>query len=135
MTSKVKIAITSVSSLIAKVRQYPDVISLVECIFERSPQTTSFIMDSEIVAMDPVDGSIRSFQELSNRARKDVKLSDIKVAVGVFGFDLMYLDGEVSFAMSESLPSFPYYCTVDPPGTTFQQKKRTTPISVPSVNS
>jgi DNA ligase 1 len=83
------------------VSQYPDVISLVECIFERSPQTMTFIMDSEIVALDPADGSIKSFQELSNRARKDVKLSDIKVAVGVFAFDLMYLDGEVTFVASE----------------------------------
>jgi DNA ligase 1 len=61
--------------------------------------------------MDPVDGSIRSFQELSNRARKDVNLSDIKVTVGVFGFDLMYLDGKVLLATSESLPSFSYYIT------------------------
>lgn len=85
-----------------KFLQYPDVISLVRCIFERSPQTTSFILDSEIVAMDPVEGDIKSFQELSNRARKDVKLIDVKVAVGVFAFDLMYLDGEVTYTTSES---------------------------------
>jgi DNA ligase-1 len=48
------------------------------------------------VAIDPVDGTLKTFQELSNRARKDVQIHDVKVAVGVFAFDLMYLDGEVS---------------------------------------
>jgi DNA ligase-1 len=63
--------------------------------YECSPQTISFILDAEIVAVDPIDGSLKSFQELSNRARKDVQLQSIQVAVGVFAFDLMYLDGEV----------------------------------------
>jgi len=70
--------------------------------FARAPNLQSFIIDSEIVAIDPKDGSLRSFQELSNRARKDVEIRDIKVPVRVFAFDLMYLDGEVSFI----LPSF-----------------------------
>ena len=52
-------------------------------------------MDAEIVAMD-ANGNILPFQELSNRARKDVKLSEVKVLVGVYAFDLMYLDGDVS---------------------------------------
>jgi hypothetical protein len=52
-------------------------------------------MDAEIVAID-ANGNILPFQELSNRARKDVKLSEIKVLVAVYAFDLMYLDGEVS---------------------------------------
>lgn len=76
--------------------QYPDVVSLIKCMFARAPDLQSFIIDSEIVAIDPNDGSLRSFQELSNRARKDVKIRDIKVPVRVFAFDLMYLDGEVS---------------------------------------
>jgi DNA ligase-1 len=45
--------------------------------------------------MDPVDGTLKTFQELSNRARKDVQIHDVKVAVGIFAFDLMYLNGEV----------------------------------------
>lgn len=64
--------------------------------FARASDLQSFIIDSEIVAVDLDDGLLRSFQELSNRARKDVEIRDIKVPVCVFAFDLMYLDGEVS---------------------------------------
>jgi len=46
--------------------------------------------------MDGASGNILTFQELSNRARKNVKVSEIKVLVAVYAFDLMYLDGEVS---------------------------------------
>lgn len=81
--------------------QYPDVVSLVRCMFARASDLHSFIIDSEIVAIDP-DGGLRSFQELSNRARKDVEIQNIKVPVCVFAFDLMYLDGEVNFASSSS---------------------------------
>jgi len=35
------------------------------------------------------------FQELSRRKRKDVKVEDILVRVCLFGFDLLYLNGEV----------------------------------------
>ena len=52
----------------------------------------SFIMDAEVVAIDKVTGAYRTFQELSNRAKKDVKVEDIKVIVGVFAFDLMLLN-------------------------------------------
>ncbi|KAH7909043.1 ATP-dependent DNA ligase [Hygrophoropsis aurantiaca] len=78
--------------------KYPDVVLLVEHLFKRSPELQSFIIDSEIVAIDPNDGSMRSFQELSNRARKDVKIQDVKVSVCVYAFDLMYLNGEVLLA-------------------------------------
>lgn len=64
--------------------------------FARASNLKSFIIDSEIVAIDPEDGGLRSFQELSNRAKKEVGIRDIKVTVCVFAFDLMYLDGEVS---------------------------------------
>ncbi|GLB37636.1 putative DNA ligase [Lyophyllum shimeji] len=74
--------------------KYPDVVCLVKSIFQDHPETTSFILDTEIVAISP-DGGLKSFQELSNRARKDVQLSDIQVLVSVYAFDLMYLDGEV----------------------------------------
>ncbi|KAG7452353.1 ATP-dependent DNA ligase [Guyanagaster necrorhizus] len=73
--------------------KYPDVVALVERML-LSSKAQNFIMDSEIVAIDPSDGSLRTFQELSTRARKDVNLSDVQVPVCVFGFDLMYLDGK-----------------------------------------
>lgn len=68
---------------------------MVECIFNTQPDITSFILDSEIVAIDAASGSLRSFQELSNRARKEVQLKDIQISVCVFAFDLMYFNGEV----------------------------------------
>ena len=68
---------------------------MVQRMCERSTDATSFIIDSEIVALDPETGALKTFQELSNRARKDVQLADVRVAVGVFAFDLMFLDGQV----------------------------------------
>ncbi|TFY69614.1 hypothetical protein EVG20_g3074 [Dentipellis fragilis] len=73
--------------------KYPDIVSLAQHIL--STETTSFILDAEIVAIDPNDGSLKTFQELSNRPRKDVKLHEIKVSVCVFAFDLMYLNDQV----------------------------------------
>lgn len=47
------------------------------------------------MAVDSLDGSLKSFQELSNRARRDVRIDDVIVSVCVFAFDIMYLDGQV----------------------------------------
>ena len=66
-----------------------------ESIFTGHPNISSFIIDSEIVAIDPLNEELKSFQELSNRARKDVKLNDIRISVCIFAFDLMYFNGEV----------------------------------------
>ncbi|KAF5351802.1 hypothetical protein D9756_007537 [Leucocoprinus leucothites] len=74
--------------------KYPDVQALVTSLLQQSPSISSFIMDSEIVAIDPRTGVLRSFQELSNRAKKDVQLKDIQVTVCLYAFDLMYLNGE-----------------------------------------
>lgn len=57
---------------------------------------TSFIMDAEVVAVDKDSGAYRTFQDLSNRAKKDVRVEDIKVVVSVFAFDLMSINDEVS---------------------------------------
>jgi DNA ligase 1 len=48
------------------------------------------------VAIDPATGALKTFQELSYRSRKDVEMGDIKVRVGIYAFDLMYLNGEVN---------------------------------------
>jgi DNA ligase-1 len=71
-------------------------VSLVQQFFAISKDISSFIVDAEIVAINVSGGSLKSFQELSNRARKDVKLHEIKVPVCVYAFDLMYLNGQVS---------------------------------------
>ena len=59
------------------------------------PSLQSCITDSEIVAIDPANGRLKTFQELASRARKDILIQDVKVTVGVYAFDLMYLNGEV----------------------------------------
>lgn len=61
----------------------------------------SFIMDAEIVAIDPVTKALLTFQTLTNRARKDVNIHEVKVKVGVYAFDLMYLNGRVSLRRTQ----------------------------------
>jgi hypothetical protein len=58
-------------------------------------------MDAEIVAVNPHTGAIKTFQELSNRAKKDVQVRDIQVSVCLYAFDLMYLNGEVSLFLGQ----------------------------------
>jgi len=74
--------------------KYPDVVLLVHHFLATSQEMTSFIVDAEIVAIDNSGNTLKSFQELSNRHRKDVKLHEIKVSVCVYAFDLMYLNGQ-----------------------------------------
>jgi hypothetical protein len=69
---------------------------LVQQFFAISQSISSFIVDAEIVAINASGDTLKSFQELSNRARKDVKIQEIKVPVCVYAFDLMYLNGQVS---------------------------------------
>jgi hypothetical protein len=69
---------------------------LVQQIFAISQSISSFIVDAEIVAINSSGNTLKSFQELSNRARRGVKLDEIKVPVCVYAFDLMYLNGQVS---------------------------------------
>lgn len=74
--------------------KYPDVVHLVHHFFATSQEMSSFIVDAEIVAIDNSGDSLKSFQELSNRHRKDVKLHEIKISVCIYAFDLMYLNGQ-----------------------------------------
>jgi DNA ligase-1 len=55
----------------------------------------SFVIDAEVVALDKDTGALRAFQDLSNRAKKDVRVKDIKIIIGVFSFDLMLLNDKV----------------------------------------
>jgi DNA ligase-1 len=71
-------------------------IQLLIGIFNSDPSLNSFIVDAEVVAIDPQTGELRSFQELAGRARRDVQLGSIKVMVSLFLFDIMLLNGDVS---------------------------------------
>ncbi|KAG6037727.1 hypothetical protein E4U41_004838 [Claviceps citrina] len=70
--------------------KYPDLVQLVPKI--RGEGVSSFIMEGEVVAMDHGSGELKSFQTLTNRARKDVDIGTIKVGVCFFAFDLMHLN-------------------------------------------
>lgn len=79
--------------------KYPDIIILVKQYFQDASLSTlgvtSLIIDSEIVAWDAHNGDIKSFQELSNRPRKGVKLHQVSIPVCLFVYDLMYLNNKV----------------------------------------
>ncbi|KZT40074.1 DNA ligase I [Sistotremastrum suecicum HHB10207 ss-3] len=73
-------------------KKYPDLVEqLPRCL---KPNTTSFVLDAEAVAVDPTSGKMLPFQELTRRKRKDVKLEDIQIKVCLQAFDLLYLNGE-----------------------------------------
>lgn len=72
--------------------KYPDLVALVPEI--RGDGVSSFILEGEVVAVDRVTGELKTFQTLTNRAKKDVDIGSIQVDVCLFAFDLMYLNGE-----------------------------------------
>lgn len=72
--------------------KYPDLVAIVPQI--RGESVQSFILEGEVVAVDRESGDLKPFQILSNRARKDVVVHEVKVNVCLFAFDLMYLNGE-----------------------------------------
>lgn len=72
--------------------KYPDLVALVPKI--RGEGVSSFIMEGEVVAVDRASGELRTFQALSNRARKDVAIGSVTIDVCLFAFDLMYLNGQ-----------------------------------------
>ncbi|KAJ7571265.1 hypothetical protein O6H91_01G157400 [Diphasiastrum complanatum] len=72
--------------------KFPDVIA--SLIKFKKPEVTSFVLDCEIVAYDRETNKILPFQVLSTRSRKGVIISDIKIQVCLYGFDLLYLNGK-----------------------------------------
>ncbi|KKF96832.1 DNA ligase 3 [Ceratocystis platani] len=71
--------------------KYPDLVALIHKI--RGEGVNSFIMEGEVVAVDPESGDLMNFQTLSGRARKDVNIGSVKIQICLFAFDLMYLNG------------------------------------------
>ncbi|KAK5047780.1 hypothetical protein LTR84_006445 [Exophiala bonariae] len=72
--------------------KYPDLVALVPEI--RGDGVSSFILEGEVVAVDRNSGDLKTFQTLTNRAKKDVDIGSIQIDVCLFAFDLMYLNGE-----------------------------------------
>lgn len=72
--------------------KYPDLVALVPDI--RGDGVSSFILEGEVVAVDRTSGDLKTFQTLTNRAKKDVDIGTIQVNVCLFAFDLMFLNGE-----------------------------------------
>ena len=79
-------------------KKYPDILAKLPTWVKEGTQ--SFVLDCETVAWDMVEKQVLPFQQLMTRKRKDVKVEDVKVKVCVFAFDLLYLNGEVSFLIS-----------------------------------
>jgi len=72
--------------------KFPDIIKrLPNCL---SKEVKSAVLDCEAVAWDREKKQIQPFQVLSTRKRKDAVEEEIKVQVCLFGFDLLYLNGE-----------------------------------------
>ena len=70
---------------------YPDVVEYVK----EAIDAKEFIVEGEIVAIDPDTGEFRPFQELMHRKRKhDVKEAMKEYPVNIFLFDVMYVDGQ-----------------------------------------
>ncbi|RMD41439.1 hypothetical protein DV735_g3686, partial [Chaetothyriales sp. CBS 134920] len=72
--------------------KYPDLVALVPEI--RGDGVSSFILEGEVVAVDQSSGELKTFQTLTNRAKKGVDINSIQVDVCLFAFDLMYLNGQ-----------------------------------------
>lgn len=72
--------------------KYPDLVALMPKV--RGEGVDSFIMEGEVVAIDPQTGELKTFQTLANRARKDVQIGSVTIDVCMFAFDLMYLNGQ-----------------------------------------
>ena len=76
-------------------KKYPDILAKLPTWVKEG--TKSFVLDCETVAWDMVEKKVLPFQQLMTRKRKDVKVEDVKVKVCVFAFDILYLNGEVSY--------------------------------------
>ncbi|OQR92234.1 DNA ligase, partial [Thraustotheca clavata] len=72
--------------------RFPDVkLSILKA--AKKNNITSCIVDAEVVAVDKSTNQRLPFQVLSTRSRKNVVLSDIKVQVCIYAFDVIYLNG------------------------------------------
>ncbi|KAJ1568471.1 tRNA ligase, partial [Nowakowskiella sp. JEL0078] len=71
--------------------KFPDVVTNITKYLK--DQSTSFVLDAEVVAWDREKGGILPFQVLSTRKRKG-DADDIQIQVCLFAFDIVYLNGQ-----------------------------------------
>ncbi|KAG5191094.1 ATP-dependent DNA ligase [Tribonema minus] len=71
--------------------KYPDLIPVMQA--AAGEGVTSYVLDSEVVAIDRTSGQLLPFQVLSTRKRKDETVDDVKVQIVIQAFDLLYLNG------------------------------------------
>ncbi|MFB6213736.1 MAG: ATP-dependent DNA ligase [Candidatus Nanohaloarchaea archaeon] len=73
--------------------QFPDVAEFVE----EHVDADNFIIDAEVTAYDPEDGSTIPFQQLSRRVKRKYDIAEMreKIPVEVRPFDLLYLEGSM----------------------------------------
>ncbi|WCJ44353.1 DNA ligase 1 [Euphorbia peplus] len=69
--------------------KYPDVVAAITRL--KKSYVTSFVLDC---AYNRDEERILPFQRLSTRPQKNVVMSDIKINVCIFAFDILYLNGE-----------------------------------------
>lgn len=71
--------------------QYPDVVQLLL----KHIKAKSCVLEGECVAINPVTGNMRPFQELMRRRRKtDIHIMQDEVPVAFYIFDILYLNGQ-----------------------------------------
>mmetsp|Transcript_41748 Transcript_41748/g.163813 ORF Transcript_41748/g.163813 Transcript_41748/m.163813 type:complete len:762 (-) Transcript_41748:733-3018(-) len=72
--------------------KYPDVKLAMKDVLGPDNSNSEYILDAEVVAINPRTNQILPFQSLQTRARRDVSVAEVKVAVCIFAFDLLYFD-------------------------------------------
>ncbi|RNF06980.1 putative DNA ligase I [Trypanosoma conorhini] len=77
--------------------KYPDIIAMLPRVFS-AETVKSFIIDSEVVAVDEATGALQAFQVLQHRGRKNVSSGSVTIQVCVFAFDILYFNGEPQMA-------------------------------------
>ncbi|ESS69062.1 putative DNA ligase I [Trypanosoma cruzi] len=72
--------------------KYPDIIAMLPRVFS-TEAVESFIIDSEVVAVNKETGALQAFQVLQHRGRKNVSFESVTIPVCVFAFDILYFNG------------------------------------------
>ncbi|MHA1311300.1 MAG: ATP-dependent DNA ligase [Candidatus Helarchaeota archaeon] len=71
-------------------KMYPDIVDAVKKL-----QSKTLIIEGEVVAIDPITGRIKPFQELMRRRRKhDIDQKKLEYPVELYLFDILFKNGE-----------------------------------------